>query len=148
MNDILYCELCRRKLPPDENHAVQGRLLCDVCLEDHTVICSRCGDRIMADDNAGDGSTPLCEPCYERFYTRCDDCGRVIDLDHSYYHDDDDEPLCWRCYESRQIRDSVIEDYSYKPEPIFHGKGPRYFGLELEIDSGGDNGHHASLILD
>jgi hypothetical protein len=31
---------------------------------------------------------------------------------------------------------NVIQSYNYKPRPKFFGDGPRYFGFELEVDSG------------
>ena len=41
------------------------------------------------------------------------------------------EPYCSDCYDSHYH--AVIHEYDYKPEPIFYGSGPRYFGIELEI---------------
>ena len=148
MNDILACELCGRKLPSEDFYRFHDRLLCGDCLSEHTVTCSHCGERIWREDNAGDASTPLCSSCCHQFYNRCQCCGSVIDEDHSYYDEEEEETLCWSCYESRRIRDSIIEDYSYRPEPIFHGKGPRFFGVELEIDEGGENDRNAELILE
>ena len=36
---------------------------------------------------------------------------------------------------------------SYKPDPIFYGKGPRYLGAELEIDGAGECSENAQEIL-
>ena len=44
--------------------------------------------------------------------------------------------------------DEIIHDYYYKPEPIFYGDGPRYLGVELELDDGGENEFCASKLLD
>lgn len=41
----------------------------------------------------------------------------------------------------------VIHNYDYRPETIFYGDGPRYFGVELEIDKGGEIGSNAEQIL-
>ncbi len=147
MNDILYCELCRRRITSDDAHTFHNQTLCEDCLRENTLICCRCGNRLWSDDNAGDIQTPLCMNCYQRFYTSCENCGRVIDVDHSYYDDEEEETLCWQCYERRQYHNAVIEDYSYKPEPVFHGDGPRYFGVELEIDGGGESDRKAERIL-
>lgn len=40
-----------------------------------------------------------------------------------------------------------IQDYCYKPEPIFYGDGPRFFGVELEIDGAGEYGSNAKKLL-
>lgn len=42
-----------------------------------------------------------------------------------------------------------INDYYYKPEPVFYGNSSdnRYFGVELEIDYGGEVDENAHLIM-
>ena len=57
------------------------------------------------------------------------------------YHD---HPYCRDCFDM----DEIIHDYYYKPEPIFYGDGPRYLGVELELDDGGENEFCASKLLD
>ena len=122
--------------------------LCERCAEEETVLCSRCGERIYRDDNAGDENLPLCQSCYENHYYSCDHCGCIIHQDDAYYacDDEDDEyPLCYTCYSSRG---KAIQDYYYKPEPLFRGDGPRYFGVELEIDGAGEDGESAYEIME
>lgn len=41
----------------------------------------------------------------------------------------------------------AIHDYSYKPEPIFWGQGPRYFGVELEFDGAGESTSKVKELL-
>ena len=122
--------------------------LCERCAEEETILCSRCGERIYRDDNAGDENMPLCQHCYEDHYYSCDCCGRTILQSDAYYDSDDDNdeyPLCYSCYNSRR---KAICDYYYKPEPLFRGDGPRYFGVELEIDGAGEDGESASEIME
>ena len=129
---------------------VEDDSLCECCAEEETTLCSHCGERIYRHDNAGDEDTPLCQSCYENHYYRCDRCGRVIHEDHAYYADDDedqDDPLCHACYSSRN-RDRAIKDYYYKPEPLFRGDGPRYFGVELEIDGAGEDDSSAREVME
>ena len=45
------------------------------------------------------------------------------------------------------MRIQVIHSYDYRPEAIFYGDGPRYFGVELEIDSGGEDDDNAQQIM-
>ena len=54
-------------------------------------------------------------------------------------------PYCESCCE--MLRNRAIHDYSYRPEPIFYGDAPRYFGVELEIDGAGEVGSNAEKIL-
>ena len=146
MNKTFICDHCGGEYPEEELNTVGEDLLCNECIVDKTVVCSRCGERIYLDDNAGDSDMPLCQHCYDRYYTTCIDCDRVILLDDAYYaSDDDDDPRCYSCH-CRHRDDRYIHDYCYKPEPIFYGEGSRYFGVELEIDEGGECESNACAI--
>ncbi len=148
MNDTFVCDSCGEVHPEAQCFTVGQDRLCQTCAEEETLICSRCGERIWREDNAGTESFPLCQNCYDDYYTSCDRCGALISLDDAYYEDGDrDYPLCYDCYRDRRCENESIHDYGYKPEPIFHGNGSRYFGVELEIDEAGENDCNASEIL-
>ena len=87
----------------------------------------------------------LCEHCYEYSYTRCEGCGCIVSNDEANYVDGDDYPYCDECY--RKIEEEPIKSYGYKPEPIFYGSGNLFYGVELEIDKGGERGDYAEEIL-
>ena len=140
------CDSCGNSYPEEQLVEFDGQFLCPSCLESATLICAHCGTRIWKDENAGDRDTPLCQHCYDRHYLNCCRCGRVIPEDNAYYRDDsDDEPFCLNCH--THYRQSEINDYYYKPDPIFHGTGPRYFGVELEIDEAGEDAESAGKLL-
>ena len=123
--------------------------LCESCAEETTMLCSHCGERIYRNDNAGDESTPLCQDCYDRHYTNCHSCGDIIRISQTYYaceSDGNEYPFCYDCYTSRASR-KPIQDYYYKPEPLFRGDGNRYLGVELEIDGAGEDNDNAVDIL-
>ena len=137
-----------------EEHTMEQRLLvdeeeiCQTCAGEETVLCTRCGERIWRDDNAGDENTPLCQSCYDRYYTSCARCGRIIHTDDAYDSDDDeDSHLCYACH-TQHAGERTIHDYSYKPAPVFYGKGSRSFGVELEIDGAGEVSGNARRLLD
>ena len=114
-----------------------------------TVLCSHCGERIYRDDNAGDESTPLCQDCYDRHYTNCHSCGDLIRISQTYYaceSDGNEYPFCYDCYTSRASR-KPIQDYYYKPEPLFRGDGDRFFGVELEVDGAGEDDDNAAEVM-
>jgi hypothetical protein len=62
--------------------------------------------------------------------------------------------ICPECYsnigEQDYCYDDYIHSYSYKPQPKFYGNPERelLFGIELEIDGGGEDGYKAKLLLD
>ena len=148
MTETFTCCHCGQEHPLENRVMVGDDALCERCANEETVICSRCGERVYRDDNAGDENTPLCQPCYDRHYTSCERCGRIIHVDDAYYEDDDeDDPLCYDCH-THARRNKMIEDYYYKPEPLFRGDGSRYFGVELEIDGAGEDDASARKVME
>ena len=147
--ETYVCAICGREYLISQREEFDGQFLCPRCFAEETVTCHVCGERIWTDDNAGNSDTPLCERCYDRYYTNCVRCGELLHNDEAYYDRDDpdeEEPLCHACY-TRTAGDRAIQDYCYKPEPIFYGDGPRFFGVELEIDGAGEYGSNAKKLL-
>ena len=145
MIETIICDRCGHELPVSEQQTFGGEKLCPDCLDTLSSICSHCGERILRDTNAGDDLTILCQDCFDAYYTSCFDCGCILHRDDAYFNDED-EYVCSHCHQSRLERFS-IRNYYYKPTPIFYGDGPRYFGVELEIDRGGESERNAKPLL-
>ena len=137
------CSRCGQEFAPEQLIPFQDELLCPVCLDEQTTVCSCCGERIYKTDNSGTDDFPLCEDCYDNHYESCTHCGSLIHRRDTYYRGDD--PYCHDCYHSLPAQG--INDYYFKPEPIFYGTGKRFFGVELEIDEGGECDSNAEKIL-
>lgn len=144
------CSHCHGEFPVEERDTFDGQDLCPSCMEHEVTICECCGNDIWVRQDVGDSGITLCGACYDRHYTSCAQCGRVIHNDDAcYLSDDDDNPLCYSCYrDTSEKAPHYIADYSYKPSPLFCGEGNRYFGVELEIDGGGECNSNAQQILD
>lgn len=143
----LICTQCGAELRPEEVCHVGEEIVCRSCAETDTVICSYCGERIWNEQDAGSSEMSLCESCCDSHYTRCVRCGELIALSSACYQADDDEessPYCEECF--REFGEA-IHCYSYKPVPVFHGDGPMYMGVELEVDEGGKDSGNARKIL-
>ena len=54
--------------------------------------------------------------------------------------------MCWDCY-TRMERANAIQDYYYKPAFSFYGTGPRFLGVELEVDGAGESDRNAWELL-
>ena len=117
--------------------------LCESCADELTVVCDACGERIYSEDAVEDSNYTLCESCFDEDYVRCADCDRILRRDRAYW-DDDDNAYCASCWDDHC---SVIHEYSYTPDLVFHGKGLRHFGVELEIDGGGTDRYNAEKLL-
>ena len=140
------CSECRRAIPEESVYEFDGVTMCEHCYNTLTTTCDNCGERIWRDNAEGDSHITLCSNCYEYSYTTCEDCGRLIHHDDACYADDEDYPYCRDCYD--QLGEKTIKNYSYKPEPIFYGSDSLFYGVELEIDKGGEYYEHAAKILD
>ena len=139
------CSECGAVVNEENLHTFGEHMLCDECLERLTVTCDNCGRRIWRTDAECDSYTALCSHCYEYHYTSCEHCGRLIECDSANYDEDDDFPYCDECY--RELQESAIKPYNYKPEPTFYGSGDLFYGIELEVDKGGEQSDYAETIL-
>lgn len=148
MSDLSFCSACGVAYLPEQLTEINDQFFCPDCLREETVICTNCGEHVMVDDNAGDSVTPLCQSCYDRYYVSCVSCGRIIHLDDAVWSGEDQEdPYCGRCERERQQR-GRIQSYYYKPVPVFYGSGPRFFGVELEIDMAGEDDSNAQQLTE
>ncbi len=139
------CSECGAALTEQTSSVIDGEIYCPDCLERLTITCDCCGRRILRCDAESDGCIMLCGHCYEYSYTRCEGCGCIVSNDEANYVDGDDYPYCDECY--RKLEEEPIKSYGYKPEPIFYGSGNLFYGVELEIDKGGERGDYAEEIL-
>jgi len=143
------CCICNDAFPEAELIYIGEDALCPDCYDEETTECSCCHRRIYNDENSGGDDATLCESCRDEYYHRCQRCDHLIHNDDTYYLDDDEDENDPYCYDCREERESscVIHGYSHRPAPIFYGDGPRYFGIELEIDDGGESHDKADSIL-
>lgn len=115
---------------------------CAVCYPD--LSCQECGhsnnnsSRIVTNpvrfrNRAG---RILCRRCFDRCYWTCGRCDTMYRISEQGYCDctDNDNDFDFEYNDDDDFRsDRLINDYSYKPRPIFNGEGPLYLGAEIEI---------------
>ena len=142
----ITCFNCGAKLTEETEYTFDGKRMCQHCYDNLTVTCDNCGERIWRENERGDDAHTLCISCYENCYTNCEDCGRLIHNDDAYYEDGEDYPYCHNCFE--KLNNHAIKNYSYKPEPIFYGSGSLFYGVELEIDKGGEEHSNAQSLIE
>ena len=146
MKEKTVCSECGAVLKEGHTHSFDEQIFCEECFERLTTLCDNCQERIWRDNAEGDSNYTLCSHCYEYNYTTCEDCGRLIHNEDALYEDGDDIPYCRDCFE--KLNYDAIKNYSYKPEPIFYGSGTLFYGVELEIDKGGEEHSNAQNLLD
>ena len=145
-NKETVCSVCGITLSEETTKEFDGQIMCEHCFDERTTTCDNCGERIWRDSAEGDSSYTLCLHCYEYSYTSCEGCGRLIHNEDALYEDGEDYPYCRECFE--KLNNNSIKNYSYKPEPIFYGSGDLFYGVELEIDKGGEDNLNAQKLID
>jgi hypothetical protein len=147
--DFYYsCDYCdevtlRHDLMPIDG----GRgYVCEDCANSHYYRCDDCGEYVSRRNLWTDRNLTICYDCCGDYYT-CYDCGDVVHCNDVRMIDG--EAYCDDCASSHQ---NYINDYNYKPEPIFYGESSDsvegHYGLELEIDDGDDRQEAARCIQD
>ncbi|WP_328439653.1 hypothetical protein [Nocardia puris] len=91
-------------------------VICASCTSTGFEQCWQCS-RFSADSRYLSGGSRVCQVCGPQFES-CAECGTLVRPGRS----------CDRCADPRRVW-----GYVYKPDPVFHGQGPVYLGLELEI---------------
>ena len=148
MTENVLCSSCNIEINEDDAYIVDDKFLCGNCYDSETSSCARCGERVWNDNNSGNDDTPLCYDCYTYHYHDCSRCGRLVADSTAYYTEedyDDENPYCYSCYD-RYEGNKYLRPYGYKPKPIFHGDGNRFFGVELEIDDAGKLERNAEIL--
>ncbi|MFC9965223.1 MULTISPECIES: hypothetical protein [Nocardia] len=110
------CPQCRSSVR-DLVEVISGHDLCPSCAQDYL----RCGDCLArtARPYPTDDGIDVCEMCASE-YRECDTCVTLVPFGTD------------QCSDCRSDHPAIF-DYFYKPTPVFHGDGPLYLGLELEI---------------
>ena len=136
-----YCDCCGSELEEDEGVWVDDELVCQDCFDENYVVCDQCDDAVWHDDAVEDGNTTLCQNCFDAYYSRCECCGTI--MHHNFINWRHELPYCEPCFDDFV---DEIEQYSYKPEPIFYGDSNLFMGVELEVDEGGKDDDNAGTL--
>lgn len=150
MCKMVTCYCCGTEIDIDDAEIVEDEYLCQNCYDEEVFECEYCNGNFFNRNMVSDEFISICENCYNNYYCRCERCQCLIyDDDVSWI--DDDYPYCSQCYD--EVQDSYkIKHYGYKPKPIFYKRSNensvRYYGVELEIDDGGQDDNNAKEILE
>lgn len=127
--ELSECDRCGELYEGESIELTDGNLWGPCCSE-YAQQCTDCHQYAPYCNTIND--EPVCDSCTSEYYSYCNNCGR--------YHHIDDEGMCDGCgyCEGRccncHRHSRLVRNYSYKPEPVFHGAGPLFMGLELEIE--------------
>lgn len=133
-----HCGYCGRTGHAADDHCPSCRML--GCVNRNNP-CNECG-WCRCDGPCNDCGNCGCEPCQDCESCGCDGpcrwCGSC-----SCATDDED------CPSSPYNRPFRIHGYSYRPNPLrFHGSGPLFLGMELELEAGRNINNTLAVVRD
>lgn len=155
-NDVFYCERCSDYEPNDEAVLVRvgyrrEEMWCRYCADHYATACDDCGDYwaddadIIYRDSTGWAYCPSCMD--ERGV--CADCGVCLPYDMLYYRERLEEHYCSRCDpgEEEEDKPGTLHSYGFNPRKfIFHGEGPAFAGVELEVEGNDGQGDVCDVV--
>lgn len=159
-DELTTCECCGRVVRLDEVFEVRGRYgeeyVCEDCQDSHFTQCAECGEYVRYDDITSHDGDNYCTDCFDACFSGCSNCGQDVRDNDIIFDEITEEYFCTYCYnELQNERTSVIHPYhsNKRPELDFHRTtsdlpNPLYFGVELEIDGGGEDNDKARTILE
>lgn len=99
---------------------VEGGSICRNCRDEYSTCCE-CGCVVEVDTLSFERLS-RCNSCASDFAT-CGECGGFVRINDMV------DGMCERCYGYQ-----IIHPYNYRPSLTFNGKGPLYFGVEVEVE--------------
>ena len=144
-NDCSFiCEKCECAEYIDNAVAVHegNDIICYVCSDcaensDSIFGCRDCGNYYFSSSRWGYyHDEPVCNSCSDN-YGICDECGYTFLNDDLTLDSDSGDYLCSDCYSNANSVSNIVNEYYYKPIPIFYGDdtGNCFLGVELEVDN-------------
>ncbi len=145
MSNLIKCSMCGN-LHEMENcitvnqNSNQEMYVCDSCIRDRSLFfkCIECGEYYTQNFLWGSfQGEDVCMNCSSEYFV-CPNCTEVCHTSERVYYTRSDEEICSSCMEDRcGDISNLIEDYYYKPTPIFYGESDEncYLGVELEVDN-------------
>ena len=101
-----WCERCETVFHSEDRSRVNDDIWCRDCADNYSFYCDGCDERYDSDSVDSyyiyDGRCYRCQFCVDNNFNWCENC-------ENHYED-----TC-------ACGDSVIHNYGFKPEPIFHG---------------------------
>lgn len=160
--EFVACYVCGHYIPVEDAEVVDDEYVCEDCMSgDEVFQCDNCNEYHLRESNdyiVLHNGEYICEDCASNGdYVQCSSCHEWFYYEDLTYFDDDDSYMCADCERVEKRR--AIHSYSYKPDPVFKTGGIHdvfaderkmdelFFGVELEIDKGSDDGACATDII-
>ena len=105
---------------------VKGARVCPECYSAKFQRCRCCSNSYEKETTTEVRNGFACRFCLQNYYVQCVRC------DTHEHQDFSRDGLCANCYELRHGQ--VIHGHAFKPKLDLYGKGPHFYGVELEVE--------------
>ena len=127
-----YCSKCKVYKPKNSRRSIRdsggyGKVVCITCFEDFFTPCEHCGYGCKKADGRRWDNHNYCNNCYDNMFV-CSSCNQRLFKENHY-----DAGLCRHCWEDE--RKAINQDHLAKAPLDFQGKGPNFYGIELEVET-------------
>jgi len=132
-DDCVCCDECSEYVTTDEAIEVGSRrnrkVFCESCADRETFKCADCGEYVLNDNSGGCNTSDetVCQSCSESYFN-CNGCDSTCS-ENDYGEDGQCRSCC------AENDGSVIADYNKRVTCSPVGKGPHFFGVELEVEA-------------
>jgi len=144
MSNLIKCKFCGKFHEMEDMYEVNPDTgfefyVCYICVHNREIFrCNDCDNYYTLDYYWGsyDGNS-VCDNCRSLYFV-CENCNGIYLTSERNYDEDANEELCNDCMDERRDKlENLIEDYCYKPDPVFFGESGDncYLGIELEVDN-------------
>ena len=137
------CGECEDRILSDDLVSVttprrSSSMWCGFCVRSSGFECSDCRETFHQDLSCGNNTAEecVCEGCAESYFS-CESCNSTCH--HDNYGEDGN---CQDC----SAASAIIKPYSFKDYARPIGKGPLFFGIELEVEAGDNRDSSAEDI--
>lgn len=160
IDDMVVCEDCGHTVHADDTYFIHthenddcGYYVCESCFNASYTTCDHCHNNYHNSVMTVVSGYSYCPHCYSDNFMECPCCGEVTACDDFVFNDDFGDYLCPSCNEERKDRTILPYHSDLRPSlEFFHSPvefpNPLYFGVELEVDEGGEDHDNAAAILD
>lgn len=153
------CITCSDAIPDGDGYMdINDEAICAYCAAHRHHSCHSCKGFVPREEAIRPADTShwyprhYCETCARNELHDCDSCEEwVHQLGDDGMNCESCQPACEGCdysLDSCECGSQLIRYYDYTPEPVFHGEGPVYLGLELEVTTGRGSNDAAQIAYD
>ena len=160
INGMAVCEDCGHAVHVNNcrcihvhDHPEDTYCVCNGCYHERYDTCTECGNHFRNDFLEEADGHLYCPECFSDNFVHCNECGEVSYLEDAVYDENTGEHLCPSCHAERHGTGILSYHSNLRPSLEFYHSpvefpNPLYFGVELEVDEGGEDHDNAAAILD